>query len=129
VLVISEGLLVYLTPAQVTSLAVALHARPAFQAWIANYSARFVVEGMRRGWGRKLKAGNAGLHFAPDDVPGFFLERGWREREHYSFIEEGRRLGRHLPISPILYPLLRFGPRRVREQIRRALNIALMERV
>src|SRR6185369_5812936 len=54
VLVLSEGLLVYLTPEQVASLAADLHAQPTFHEWLIDLASPQLLKRMAKTWGAKL---------------------------------------------------------------------------
>jgi methyltransferase (TIGR00027 family) len=95
-LVVTEGLLIYLTEAQVTSLARALHRQPSIRWWISDMANPMLLQIMTRMWGKKVEAARAPFRFAPADSAAFFAPLGWREIEFRSGMEEARRLGRQM---------------------------------
>jgi methyltransferase (TIGR00027 family) len=96
VLVLTEGVIPYLTNDQVASLAADLHALEHVRYWIAEYhSPRVIKYRERSGLQRKLQ--NAPFQFKPDDWFGFFAQCGWRPKEIRYLAEEGERL--HRPIA------------------------------
>jgi methyltransferase (TIGR00027 family) len=97
VLVVAEGLLIYLTPADVTALATDLHGQPAFMAWLIDLASPRLLKWMKRSWGKKATDGNAPFLFAPEEGTGFFARSGWREREYRSTWIEAKRLNRTMP--------------------------------
>jgi methyltransferase (TIGR00027 family) len=128
-LVITEGLLVYLTPEQVTELARDLHAHPAFRFWLIDLGSPRLLKMLERTWGKALQAGNAPMRFAPAEGTAFFAPMGWREVEFRSTFEESLRLGRTFRFARFFRFLARLYPRRKREEMRRMSGVVLLERV
>jgi methyltransferase (TIGR00027 family) len=94
VVVITEGLLVYLEEAVVRSLGAELRARPAFQRWILEAVAPEVLKRNMAAWGNILRRANAEWKFARADGFDFYRELGWSPVEKRAFFDESRRLGR-----------------------------------
>src|SRR5437870_5440270 len=67
VLVVSEGLLVYLTREQVGALADNLAAHPAIRWWLIDLASPGLLRMMEKNWGRAVAAGNAPFQFAPPE--------------------------------------------------------------
>jgi methyltransferase (TIGR00027 family) len=126
---ICEGLLVYLTPAEVSELARDLHAARAFRYWLIDLGSPRLLRMMERTWGRTLQAGNAPMRFAPADGTAFFAPLGWREVEFRSTFEESIRLGRSFRFARFFRALGALYPRRKREELHRMSGIVLLERV
>jgi methyltransferase (TIGR00027 family) len=98
-LVLTEGVVPYLTNEQVASLAEDLRALSHISFWIADYFSPEVIKFRQRaGIQRKLQ--NAPFQFRPGDWFAFFAQRGWCSREARYFPEEGERLGRPIPLRP-----------------------------
>lgn len=95
-LVISEGLLIYLTPEQVTTLASGLHAQEAFKWWVIDIAHPQLLKMMTRMWGGNVSGGNAPFLFAPEQGTEYFLKSGWREKEYRGNMEEAGRLKREM---------------------------------
>lgn len=93
VLVISEGLLVYLTGEDVGALGDDLSAERAIRHWLTDIASPFVLRLMKRWWGLRIGDGNA-FKFAPEDAAGIFAQHGWRVAEYRSNVTEGARLRR-----------------------------------
>jgi methyltransferase (TIGR00027 family) len=99
-LVLTEGVIPYLTNEQVGQLADDLHALDHAAYWIAEYhSPRVQRYRQRSALSKKLQ--NAPFRFMPADWFGFFAERGWRAKEIRYLAEEAERLRR-----PIELPLM-----------------------
>lgn len=94
VLVVSEGLLAYLTPEQVASLATDLHAPPSFASWVTEIASPRILQMMQRMYRKQLSAGNAPMHFGPAEGGEFFRPYGWRVAESRAMMEEAERLHR-----------------------------------
>lgn len=92
VVVLTEGLLIYLTPEGAGELARDLAAQPSFQRWILD----MVSPGLRRLMEKQIgdKLERARFHFAPPEGPPFFEEHGWRVLAVESTLQNAARLGR-----------------------------------
>jgi methyltransferase (TIGR00027 family) len=127
-LVVSEGLLLYLEPEAVASLAEDLHAQPVFQTWLFDLVSPGLLRGLQRSWGKTLAGGGVALRFAPPEGAEFFRPRGWNAVEVRSTLEEAGRLGRTMPLSPLVRLLARLMTRRQREALRHMAVLVRMER-
>lgn len=94
VLVLTEGLLIYLTSDQVADLARALHEVPTFHTWVIDLASPRLLAWSTRTWGKALDQGNAPFRFAPAAGTGFFAPLGWHEVAYRSVGEEAYRLKR-----------------------------------
>jgi methyltransferase (TIGR00027 family) len=128
VLVVSEGLLVYLTPAQVGALATDLAAPTPFRWWLLDLASPRLLKMMEKTWGRILAAGNAPFQFAPAEGTRFFEPFGWREAEFRSTWEESLRLKRTMRLAWLWKLIGRLSPRTKREEFRRFSGIVLLKR-
>ena len=128
VLVLSEGLLIYLAPEQVGGLAHALHAPPSFRWWLIDIASPRLLKIMKKYWGRNLEAGNAPFQFAPAEGTKFFEPLGWREAQFRSTIEDARRLHREMSMMWLWRALSRLRSRASRQEMLRFSGIALLER-
>jgi methyltransferase (TIGR00027 family) len=97
VLVVSEGLLVYLSRDQVDDLADDLSAQPQFGRWLFDLASPFVLKVMTRTWGRRLTSSGLKFQFGPKEGPAFFEPHGWRVGERRSIWGESLRLQRTMP--------------------------------
>lgn len=127
-LVISEGLLVYLTPDQVAALARDLHGQMTFQWWLIDLASPRLIRMLDRTWGRELRAGNAPLIFGPPEGTAFFEPHGWREVEFRSALDESIRLNRTMPLARLWHWLSRFYPKKARREFQRLSGVVLLER-
>ena len=92
VLVLTEGLLVYLKEEAVISLARDLAAAPGFERWILDLASPGLVRLMGRLMGRELA--RAPMMFGPEEGPAFFEPHGWSALEVHSMLKTGARLKR-----------------------------------
>lgn len=121
VLVASEGLLLYLTPEQVGPLASDLHARPSFRWWITDLLSPALRRRLHKSWGSHLEGASSLYQFAPEDGPAFFRPYGWEVAEFRPVFDEGRRLGREMPLARLLAWIGRIG-------FGKGAGVALLER-
>ncbi len=96
VLVLTEGVVPYLTPEDVGRLAEDLRAQPACRRWIVDYMSSRVMRYRGRATLRWMR--NAPFLFLPEDYFRFFRVRGWHAQEVRPLWEEARRLGRPLQL-------------------------------
>lgn len=126
-LVISEGLLVYLQPDDVTALARDLSAQPAFRWWLIDLASPALLEFLSRTWGNQLRSGNAPMRFAPEEGTAFFAPSGWREAEYRAMLDEAVRL-RRAPRTAWLWRILGlFASKKRRAQFKRFSGVVLLE--
>ena len=89
--VITEGLLIYLSREQVWTLAADLHAQPSFRAWILDIVSPDLLRMLQRRYGRNLSNAGAPLKFGPPEGTDFFGPFGWTAAEFRSTFEEAHR--------------------------------------
>lgn len=128
VLVITEGLLVYLEEARVQSLARALHAIPSFRWWLTDLSNHKLLELLEKQWGPTLTRGNAPMKFAVDDAESFFAPLGWRVQTMRYAIVEAHHFGREMRMGWFTRWMLRISPAKQVEEVRRMSTFVVMER-
>jgi methyltransferase (TIGR00027 family) len=96
ILVLTEGVIPYLTEGQVAELAEDLKAFNEFQLWIVDY---FAPQMYRYFQSRKRmkQLRNAPFRFFPPDWLGFFKTHGWKAKDIRYLAEESLKLGRAIP--------------------------------
>lgn len=127
-MVITEGLLVYLAPEQVASLARDLHAQPGFRWWLLDLGSPALLKFIEKSWGKTLSAGGAPFRFAPAEGTAFFQPHGWNEVGYRSIFEESIRLNRSFPMARFWHWVMWFYPKKKREEARRFSGVVLLER-
>lgn len=103
-LVMTEGLLVYLDPEDVRTLARELAARPSVASWIVEFPSPGLLRILTRTANTRLGS-SAQMKFGPEDGVKFFAPAGWVPREVYSVFREAVRF-RRLPTMLRLLSLL-----------------------
>jgi methyltransferase (TIGR00027 family) len=104
--IITEGLLTYLTPEHVGELATDLAAQPSFQGWLMDFGSPGLMAMLTRQMGDKLDAAGAPFKFAPPEGPPFFIRYGWNPSDVRSLIKTAHKLHR----LPFFLNLLSFLP-------------------
>ena len=126
-LVITEGLLVYLESGQVAELARDLHDIAHAKWWLTDLASPMLLKFLERRWQPKLKEGNAPFRFGPADGTAFFTPFGWREAEFRSTWDESMRLKRTMPGAWLWALLSKFQSPQKREAGRRMSGIVLFD--
>jgi methyltransferase (TIGR00027 family) len=103
VLVITEGLLVYLEEAQVRFLAMDLKAQTGIRWWILDLASPALLKMMKRSMGPQLA--NAPMKFGPPNGVTFFEDLGWRTTRVQSILRAAARF-RRLPLTLKLFAFL-----------------------
>jgi len=129
VLVVTEGLLIYLTPEQVADLARDLHVPRAFRWWLIDLISPRLLNMMQRSWGARLEIANAPFKFAPAEGTKFFEPLGWSEVEYRSALEEGHRLKREMRGAWLWRLLSKLASKRGQAETRRMSGSVLLERI
>jgi methyltransferase (TIGR00027 family) len=81
VVVITEGLLIYLTAEGVRALAHDLAGPPSLRRWITDLASPGLLKMIRKNVSERLDAVGAVLQFAPAEGPPFFVPLGWKPLE------------------------------------------------
>lgn len=116
VLVITEGLLIYLTPDDVAALASDLHAMPLFRWWIADVLTPELLEYLLKRQFKAFATGSVQMRFAPPGGLAYFERFGWRIHTVRKMTVESRRLKREMPRAWLYRLLSALSSKRVREQ-------------
>jgi len=98
-LIITEGVLPYLTEDEVGSLADDLIKLDRAGFWIVDYNSPQTFR-FRKQMNRRMQ--KAPFKFIPGDWFGFFREHGWQAGEIRYLAEESERLRRPIPLPPII---------------------------
>lgn len=99
VLVLSEGLLIYLAPEDVTALARDLAAVTAFRLWIVDMASPGLLRILQKKYSKNLEPSGAPMRFGPVEGPYFFEPAGWRPVEVRSLLQTAAR---HRRVNPFL---------------------------
>jgi methyltransferase (TIGR00027 family) len=126
-MVVAEGLLVYLTPAEVGTLADDLHGA-GFAWWLIDLGSPQLLKMLSRSWGKKLEEGNAPFRFAPAEGTQFFAPHGWVEEEYRSMWTESLRLKRTMPLAWLWNLVAKLSSQKKRKEFSRFSGIVLLQR-
>lgn len=125
-LVITEGLLLYLDENEVKDLAWDLFRQPAAKRWLTDLASPRLLKYMQRI--RQQMPGDAVFRFAPADHMDFFLSRSWHAKDFHSTWEDAKRLDRREIKLAWLWDLLGWVIPGAREQGRKMSGIVVLER-
>lgn len=126
ILVLTEGVIPYLSPGQVGALADDLRAQPSIRHWIVEYHSPQMGRYLQRmRTGKHMR--NAPFRFFPADWYAFFKQHGWRPAEMRYTGDESLKLGRVLPGPWWARILMRIFPDKVPEEARHMAGYALLE--
>jgi methyltransferase (TIGR00027 family) len=101
VMIITEGLLVYLSPEQVSSLATNLYAQPSFSTWLSDLVSPLSVKIAQLRMSKEQVAEDVQFQFAPKNANRFFEPLGWRVKEERSLWHEAHRLKREVSFGKV----------------------------
>ena len=114
VLVVTEGLLVYLTAEEAAALGNDLAAQPAFRHWILDLVSPALLKMLARKMCAPLDQAGIPLKFAPQTGPEFFNRCGWKPEQVHSIMHAAakiKRLPLFLRVVAMISPA-RFQPNR-----------------
>ncbi len=134
VLVITEGLLSYLTEAQVSVLASDLHQQPTFRWWLFELASPAVLQQIQNNqqqerFDQYFANGNATFLFAPKQGTDFFRSFGWRVNEFRSFWQEADRLKRQSYLVRFTGLMMRWFARRTWQAMFQHTGFVLLEQI
>jgi methyltransferase (TIGR00027 family) len=125
-LVITEGLLLYMDEEQVKDLAWDLFRQPAVKRWLTDLASPRLLKYMRRI--QQHMPDDAAFRFAPPDHTDFFLSRSWHAKAFHSTWEDAKRLNRREVKLAWLWDVLGWVIPGAREQGRKMSGIVALER-
>lgn len=94
ILVMTEGLIIYLTSAQVASFAIDLSSQRNFKRWMFDMVSPTLLKMIQERMGPALGGSGAVFQFAPEEGEEFFLQYGWRNIESRSGLKTAASLNR-----------------------------------
>jgi len=94
VMIVSEGLVVYLAPEEVVALATDLARTPRFNRWALDMVSPALMRMMLKTMGQELQHAGAPFKFAPNEGPAFFARAGWKPLEVRSLLHTAATLKR-----------------------------------
>lgn len=127
ILILTEGVLPYLTQEQVAELSEDLMEQKNFHYWIADYLSPAAYKYLRS-HSQVKKLAKAPLQFFPKNAFDFFKTRGWNIETIQYIAEESYKLGRAMP-APWWFSLIKpFIGAKQREQFMRSSGYMVMSR-
>ena len=117
-LVITEGLLAYLSEEHVGKLARDLHECQGFQYWLTDIASPKVKQMMEKHWGKELRAAGAPIQFAPEVGEEFFRPFGWESIEFRGFFQASREFNRPVPGDWMIRLWAKLMPRRTAKMMK-----------
>ncbi len=127
ILVLTEGLVPYLTNEQTAELGNDLNTCPSIAFWIVEYFAPGVMEMIkRRGHGQMR---NAPFQFSPDNWHDFFENLGWEEKAMRYFGIESIHLKRRSPLPLVVKVIQRLLPKKQKEKLLKFTGFGLLAKV
>lgn len=94
ILVLSEGLLVYFTDADVANMSLELSSYPSFQRWIFDLVSPVQLRFLLKKIGKQLNEGGATLQFAPKDGVNFFAPYHWEAMDVQGLLKTAAKFNR-----------------------------------
>ena len=94
VLILTEGLLVYLSADEVIALAQDLGMPSSFQRWVNDLASPGLLRILQRHLQPKLNEAGATLRFGPKEGPPFFVPHGWKPIEVQTLLKTAAHLKR-----------------------------------
>jgi methyltransferase (TIGR00027 family) len=94
ILILTEGLLIYLAPAEVATFAKDVTACSHFQRWVTDLASPGLLRLMQRTTGRQLSQFGANFKFAPMEGPAFFQPCGWEALDVRGLLKTAARFKR-----------------------------------
>lgn len=118
IIVLTEGVIPYLTEELVSELALDLKKIPSVQYWLAEYYSPQIYKHFQAESFKKL-LGKSHFKFYPVDWFSFFLNLGWKKKELAYLYDVGEKIGRKFP-APWWVPILAvvFGKEKVAQKSR-----------
>ena len=93
-LVVTEGLIIYLTRDEVCALGHDLAAQPRFKGWVTDLASPGLLRMLQKNVGEALTQAGSPPKFGPEEGPGFFANCGWPSVEVHSLLKTAARLKR-----------------------------------
>jgi methyltransferase (TIGR00027 family) len=126
--ILTEGVLPYLSPEDVSSLSEDLRVHPQFEFWICDYISPETYKYIRSPK-RAKKMANAPFKFFPSNPLDFFAKRGWKVDDIQYIQKTTLDLGRPMPMPWYARLLTPFMPKSVREQFLKMSAYMILRRI
>lgn len=125
--ILTEGVLPYLSVEAVHSFANDLHAHPSFEAWICDYMSPDVYRYINNP--KRLKQmRNAPFLFFPPDPIGFFKDHGWTVEDLQYIQKTTVELKRPSPMPWYAHLMIPLMPKEMRERMQKMSGYMILKR-
>jgi methyltransferase (TIGR00027 family) len=128
ILVLTEGVVPYLSLDEAASLADALAKQTQIVSWVTDYFSPFFMQLYRQGK-ISLQLKHAPFQFFPQNWQQFFLDHGWALQELRFLAEEGERVGRSMPAPLFAKLLLPLIPAKKKKEFQQMMGCALLGKI
>jgi methyltransferase (TIGR00027 family) len=128
VLILTEGLLMYLPEEDVIQLAQDLSRQTNFGLWLMDLLSPEELKWIKEKFGKHFEEAKARVYFAPQEGADFFQPHGWSTIKFHSFEKEARRLNREAPLNRLLRWLSPIAPHGWVEKHRVKYGCAILRR-
>lgn len=126
--VLTEGLLMYLTEVQVLALTEGLNGWEQARYWVQDYLSPRMKEQLNKRIGAELSRGRVPFHFSPERGSHYFAPYGWTTMEARSIFLEGIRLKRFQPCRTVMKFLYDLAPPKMQDSFRQMMGVSLLRR-
>ena len=101
-LVVTEGLVIYLSEQEVGEFAKDLHAQPSFQHWLLDLTSPALLKMLVNKMGKEVAEAGSPLRFSPPSGPTYFEQFGWKPEDARSSMHCAAKIKR-LPLMMRLW--------------------------
>ncbi len=127
VLVLTEGVVIYLTEAQVAKLANDLFDQPKIEYWITEYFTPAVYKYLKSSV-RTKKLQKSPFQFFPKDWNGFFAANGWVPQTISYSSEIARKFKRKVPMPWFAFLFKLFATQKAKESAKKMSGYMLLKK-
>jgi methyltransferase (TIGR00027 family) len=92
-LVLTEGVVGYLTPSEVEALSIDLNSQAYIHYWLLEIMSPFGLATAQTTYDRYFSHSKVTMNFAPEEGIDFFLRQGWQKSHSYSYWDEAEAFG------------------------------------
>jgi len=121
-LVVTEGLLIYLPPAEAAAFAKDLRSFPAFRRWAFDIVSPPLLKMLQKNTHQQFGSEVSPLQFAPAEGPDFFTRDGWKVLEVHSMLKTAASLKR----LPFMLSFFALFPENEKNRTRRPWSAACL---
>ena len=125
--ILTEGVIPYLTEEQVSAIAIDLHSQSNFRFWIAEYHSPMMYKNLRN-VKKKREMENAPFQFFPEQWLPFFNRLSWKEKNIRYLVEDAEKWGRDFPVPWWARLLHKIMPAKEIENFRKMVGFVIFER-